>query len=149
MAKILIVDDQPYVQELFSEELADEGHRVEGVNDAHALRRRLKDSRPDLILLDLYLEGVKGWDLLYEIKSRDPHLPVLIVTAYDSFRDDPRLFRADGYWVKNFCYFESIKKKIAQVLGRGFQEFSLLDSAEPGNLPYQERTDHAQNPCGG
>ncbi len=117
MANILIVDDQPYVQELFSEELADEGHRVEGVNDAHELRRRLKDSRPDLILLDLYLEGIKGWDLLYEIKSRDPHLPVLIVTAYDSFRDDPRLSRADGYWVKNFCYFESIKKKIAQVLG--------------------------------
>ena len=55
MEKILTVDDQPNLQELFSEELMDEGYRGEGVSNAETARGYFRDSKPDLVVLDLYL----------------------------------------------------------------------------------------------
>ena len=119
MANILIVDDQPYVRELLSEVLAREGYRVASVGDIQSIWGRLRDSPPDLVLLDLYLDGSKGWDVLRDIKSMDPDLPVLIVTAYDSYDNDPRLSQADGYIIKSFSVFDELKEKIAEVLKNG------------------------------
>ena len=116
MPGILIVDDQPCVRALLSEELVHEGYRVEGLDDAESVRTRLRFMRPDLVLLDLYLDGADGWELLRDIKRQDPELPVLIVTAYDSFADDPRLSQADGYVVKSFVALDELKQKIADVL---------------------------------
>lgn len=119
MPDILIVDDQPYLQEFFSEELTNEGYGVVSVNDAESVRDYLRNSRPDIVLLDLYLNGFEGWDLLKELKSEDPGLPVLIVTAYDNYVNDPRLSEADGYVIKSFVQFDDLKQKIADVLARG------------------------------
>ncbi len=115
MPNILIVDDQPCVQQLFSEELIREGYRVASVGDAESVREYLIFSQPDIVLLDLYLDGPEGFGLLEDIKRQYPHLPVIIVTAYDSYRDDPRLSQADGYVVKSIC-FDELKLKIARVL---------------------------------
>jgi DNA-binding response OmpR family regulator len=82
--------------------------------------------RPDLVLLDLYLDGADGWELLRDIKRQHPQLPVLIVTAYDSFVDDPRLSQADGYFVKSLDFID-LKQKIADLLRR---KSSLQTEAE-------------------
>ena len=118
MASILIIDDQPYIQELFSQELMNEGYGVVSAGDAESAKVYVENSKPDLVLLDLYLNGLEGWDVLHDIKSKDPHLPVLIVTAYDTYADDPRLSQADGYMVKSFVHLDELKQKIANVLGR-------------------------------
>jgi len=116
MASILIVDDQPYVRELLSEELSYEGYRVASVGDTKSIWGHLKNSTPDLVLLDLYLNGFEGFDILGEIKKVQPDLPVLIVTAYDSFEQDPRLSQADGYVIKSFVALGELKQKIADIL---------------------------------
>ncbi len=116
MANILIVDDQPSARELLSEELAHEGYQVASVDDAESIWKHLRESPPDLVLLELYLYGFEGWDVLRDIKRIDLNLPVLIVTAYDSFKEDPRLSQADGYVIKNFNVFDELKQKIADVL---------------------------------
>ena len=116
MANILVVDDQPCVRELISEELAQEGHRVSSVSDAKLIWQHLTDSRPDLVLLDIYLDGCTRWDLLRDIKNRDPDLPVFIFTAYDSFAEDPRLSQADGYVIKSFVALDTLKQKVAEIL---------------------------------
>ena len=126
MPGILIVDDQPCVRALLSEELVLEGYRVEGLGDAESVRTRLRFMRPDLVLLDLYLDGADGWELLRDIKRQHPQLPVLIVTAYDSFVDDPRLSQADGYFVKSLDFMD-LKQKIADLLRR---KSSLQTEAE-------------------
>jgi DNA-binding response OmpR family regulator len=115
MAHILVVDDQPYVGEFLSEELSDEGHQIACVKRADHVMSALEESRPDVVLLDLYLDGFEGWDLLDKIKKHDPSLPVLIVSAYDSFRNDPRLSRADGYVIKSFN-IDHLKEKIHEKL---------------------------------
>lgn len=115
MASIFIVDDQPHIRELLEGELAGEGHDITCVGDSDYVLSYLEESRPDLILLDLYLQGFEGWDLLEEIKGHDPTVPVLIVTAYDTFLEDPRLAHADGYVIKSFNTDE-LKKKIHEKL---------------------------------
>jgi DNA-binding response OmpR family regulator len=117
MAEILVVDDQPYIGELLADELADEGHHVTCVQDADYLMSFLEESRPDVVLLDLYLEGFEGWNLLDKIKRYDPSLPVLILSAYDSFADDPRLAEADGYVIKDINT-DQLKQKIHENLAK-------------------------------
>jgi two-component system response regulator (stage 0 sporulation protein F) len=116
MSNILVVDDQPHLHQLFCEELMDEGYTAVGIEDIESFKQCFADSKPDIVLLDLYLNGFEGWDLLHEIKDKDPHLPVIIVTAYDSYQNDPRVSEADGYVVKNFNVIEILKKKIAELL---------------------------------
>ena len=115
MAKILIVDDQACVRELLSEELISEGYGVSTVGDAESVRGYLRFSRPDLVLLDLYLDGCNGIGVLGNIKRQHPDLPVIIFTAYDSYVDDPRLSQADGYVIKSID-LDELKGKIADVL---------------------------------
>ena len=94
----------------------DEDHKVVSLGDAGSVTGYLKDSKPDLVLLDLYLDGFEGWDVLRDIKSKYPRLPVVIVTAYDSYVDDPRSSQADAYVVKSFAALDGLKQKIAECL---------------------------------
>jgi two-component system, response regulator, stage 0 sporulation protein F len=115
MANILLVDDQPYIMEILAEELADMGHNLTWISDGDSLIIEIEDTGPDLILLDLYFDGFEGWSLLDKIKRYDGRIPVIILTAYDSFSDDPRLGRAQGYVIKDFDT-SRLREKITEVL---------------------------------
>jgi DNA-binding NtrC family response regulator len=115
VADVLIVDDQPCVRELISEELICVGHQVTGVGSAESLMVHLRSKHFDLVLLDLYLDGPTGFELLGDIKREYPDLPVIIVTAYDNFADDPRLSGASGYVLKSTDLRE-LKQKVANVI---------------------------------
>jgi two-component system response regulator (stage 0 sporulation protein F) len=118
MSNILIIDDQPYLRELFSQELVDEGYGVEIVPSTESAILRIRRSKPDLVLLDLYLDGFEGWDVLRQIKRWAPQIPVLIVTAYDNYTDDPRLASAEGYVLQSFINLTEFKRKVAQIIDR-------------------------------
>lgn len=115
MAKILIVDDQPCVRQLLSEELISEGYRVTTAGDGESVMGHLRFSRPDLVVLDLYLDEADGFEVFHEIKREEPDLPVIIFTAYDSYRDDPRLSQADGYVIKSMA-LDELKGRIKELL---------------------------------
>lgn len=117
MANILIVDDQECIRELLSEELTSERYRVATAGDAESAREHLRFSQPDLVLLDLYLDEAEGFGVFDEIKMQAPGLPVIILTAYDTYREDPRLSQADGYVIKS-TLLDELKDKIAEVLRR-------------------------------
>ena len=101
MSKILVIDDQPCIQQFLADELASEGYRVMTTGDAASVNGHLRFSEPDLVVLDLYLDGLDGIGVLHDIKRQYPNLPVVIFTAYDSYRDDPELSEADGYMIKS------------------------------------------------
>lgn len=115
MPKILIVDDQTCIQELIAEHLLFEGYEVARAGDPDSAKTLIHSSRPNLVLLDLYLDGPEGFGLFQDIKRQYSHLPVIILTAYDSYREDDRLSQADGYVVKS-ADLGKLKTKIAEVL---------------------------------
>jgi len=121
MLHILIVDDQPYLYELFPHGLMEESCHVTGASDTESVKRYLEDSIPDIVLLEISLHGFEGWEILRHIKSKDPHPLVLIVTAYDKYASDPRAYESDGYLVKDFIHPEKLKEKITKLLVLGGQ----------------------------
>ncbi len=117
MVNILIVDDQKWLEDLCSEALATECYSITVTSDIESVMENVGNFNPDLVLLNLYLKhGFNGWDVLLDIKTQDPDLPVFIVTAHEKCLYDPRLSKANGYVIDGSFASEKKKKKIAQAL---------------------------------
>jgi CheY-like chemotaxis protein len=83
MSKILIVDDDPEIVRLISELLRDEGYDIEAVTQSLRVYDRAKESKPDLILLDIMMPYLDGWDelKLFNLDEELRNIPVIIITA--------------------------------------------------------------------
>ncbi|UCF71896.1 MAG: response regulator [Deltaproteobacteria bacterium] len=115
MAKILVVDDEEHIRLLYSEELGEAGYEVVTAADGYKLIERIDDERPDLVILDIKMIDYNGLDLLQEIRNKFYNLPVILCTAYDTFKEDMKSIAADFYVIKSFDLTE-LKKKIAMAL---------------------------------
>lgn len=115
MAKILIVDDEEHIRLLYSEELTETGYEVITAADGYKLIERIETDKPDLVILDIKMVDYNGLDLLQEIRNKFYNLPVILCTAYDTFKEDIKSIAADFYVIKSFDLTE-LKKKIATAL---------------------------------
>jgi DNA-binding response OmpR family regulator len=101
MAKILLVDDEEYIRRLYTEELSEEGHKVFTVASGHNLLKRIDHFQPEAVILDIRLEDYDGLVLLQEIRNLYHDLPVILCTAYDTYKHDQKSIAADYYVVKS------------------------------------------------
>jgi DNA-binding response OmpR family regulator len=115
MAKILVVDDEEHIRLLYSEELREEGYDVSTAEGGYRLLERIERERPDLVVLDIKMVDYDGLDLLQDIRNKFYDLPVILSTAYDTFKEDMKSIAADFYVVKSFDLSE-LKKKIRMAL---------------------------------
>ncbi len=115
MAKILIVDDEEHIRYLYSEELADAGYEVITSDSGYKLLETIKEENPDLVVLDIKMVGYNGLDLLQDIRNNFYDLPVVLCTAYDTFKRDMKSIAADFYVIKSFDLTE-LKSKVAMAL---------------------------------
>jgi two-component system response regulator (stage 0 sporulation protein F) len=115
MAKILVVDDEEHIRLLYSEELSEAGYEVITAADGYKLTERIESEKPDLVILDIKMIDYNGLDLLQEIRNKFYNLPVILCTAYDTFKDDIKSIAADFYVIKSFDLTE-LKKKIVMAL---------------------------------
>ena len=117
MAKILIVDDEEHIRFLYSEELTEAGYEV--ITDSgYKLLERIDEEKPDLVVLDIKMVDYNGLDLLQDIRNKYYDLPVVLCTAYDTFKEDMKSIAADYYVIKSFDLTE-LKNKIAMALEAG------------------------------
>jgi two-component system, NtrC family, nitrogen regulation response regulator NtrX len=81
---ILVVDDEADIRELVAGVLEDEGYRPRTAGDADSALAALRERRPSLLLLDVWLQGSRldGLALLGEVKRRDPSLPVIVFSGH-------------------------------------------------------------------
>jgi DNA-binding response OmpR family regulator len=115
MAKILVVDDEEHIRLLYSEELRDAGYEVITAESGYKLLELIEREKPDLVVLDIKMVDYNGLDLLQDIRTKFYDIPVILSTAYDTFKEDTRSMAADFYVVKSFDLTE-LKKKIAMAL---------------------------------
>ncbi|MBN1205156.1 MAG: response regulator [Myxococcaceae bacterium] len=91
--RILIVEDHADSREMLEEFLTEEGFTVESaVNGLQALERLLRTPRPDVVLLDLMMPVMTGWDLMARLEQEPAlwGLPVIVVSGAGSTRPAPR-----------------------------------------------------------
>ena len=117
---ILVADDDPQILALISRQLARLGYRVlEAADGAEALASA-RAQKPDLIVLDVLMPHLSGWEVAREVR-RDPALkntPIVVLTAIGHAVSDATspLF-ADAFLDKPF-EFADLESKIAQVLAK-------------------------------
>jgi DNA-binding response OmpR family regulator len=111
----LIVDDEEHIRLLYSEELTEAGYEVITAESGHKLLERIEEEKPDLVILDIKMVDYNGLDLLQDIRNRFYNLPVILCTAYDTFKEDMKSIAADFYVIKSFDLTE-LKNKIALAL---------------------------------
>jgi len=115
MKKILIVDDEEVIRMLYGEELVDEGYKVITTGTGLGLVGLVERERPDLIILDIKMAEHNGLDLLQDIRKEFYNIPVILCSAYSSYKGDLKSIAADYYVVKSADLSE-LKRRIKMAL---------------------------------
>jgi two-component system phosphate regulon response regulator PhoB len=135
-AHILVVEDEPAIQELIAVNLRRGGHAVTLAADAESARRAVQQVLPDLMLLDWMLPGKSGIDFARELRAdpRTRNLPIIMLTARGEERDKVEGLEvgADDYVTKPFSPRE-LMARIKAVLRRQAPQ-TTDDAVEFGGL---------------
>ena len=105
---VLAVDDEPMMCSLMEKILARDGYKIVTAEDGEAALRILESQPISIVISDIKMPNMNGFDLLKVIKSRYPEIGVIMMTAYgDTFTvKDALLLGADEYITKPFKSFE-------------------------------------------
>jgi DNA-binding response OmpR family regulator len=138
--KILLVDDEEHIRERYSEELSEDGYEVETLDSGDRLLERVSFLHPDVVVLDIRLgDGWDGLDLLQEIKNHFFELPLILCTAYDTFKYDLRSAAADHYVVKdsNLPELKDTIRRALQPIAPSLQAPKIMAVCEETTKRYQ------------
>jgi DNA-binding response OmpR family regulator len=114
--KILVVEDEPALQETLAYNLEKQGYSVEAVGDGRLAVEAARKLKPDLILLDLMLPGMDGFEVC-KVLRREMNVPIIMLTARDDEIDRVVGLEvgADDYLSKPFSMRELIARVKAQL----------------------------------
>jgi CheY-like chemotaxis protein len=108
-APILVVDDDPDILDMLREALEGAGHQVVTARDGLEALERLRTGRPSLILLDMRMPRMDGWEFARAARERGNTAPVVVITAAGDARAWAKEIAAEAYMAKPFT--------ISQLLG--------------------------------
>lgn len=135
-ANILVVEDEPAIQELIAANLGRAGHHVVRALDAETAQRIVRDALPDLVLLDWMLPGMSGIELARRLRAdeRTRAIPIIMLTARGEEQDRVAGLEmgADDYVTKPFSPRE-LMARIKAVLRRRAPQ-TTEDPVEMGGL---------------
>jgi len=120
---ILVIDDEPVLQDVLGSLLTGDGYEYLQATTAADGMQILREEEVDVVLLDLMLPDRSGLDLLPDIKEFDPHLPVVVITAYSSVESAIEAMRrgAFHYVPKPFK-----NEEVLHLVRRAFERRMLL-----------------------
>lgn len=114
--RILVVEDEKPLCLLYEEELSKEGYEVTAVTDAESALAKLAQGQFDLIVTDIRMPGKNGIELITQIMGLRKDIPIIINSAYQSYKEDFMTWAADAYVVKSSS-LDELKGRIKQLLG--------------------------------
>jgi len=138
--RILVIEDEPLIGHLVADNLRQEGYEVELVPDGGQGLSRCQEGHFDLLVLDLMLPTLPGFEILKRIREKDSQLPVLILSARTHERDRIQglALGADDYLGKPF-HLQELLLRVKALLRRakGIEEEEQEDL--PGELEISGR----------
>ncbi len=135
MARILLIEDQPHQRQLYQEELTDEGFEVDVASDGEEGLELFTRQQPNVVVVDILLPGMNGIELMEKMLSINPHLPIIVHSAYSSPSRDFITWFARAYVVKSGDLRE-LKGAISDVLRQTTPSDGTREaSARTGGVP--------------
>ena len=116
MKKILVVDDESNIRELFREELEEMGYEVTTAADGLLGLAAMDKMKFDLVTLDMRMPDTDGIETLRKMKEKDSTLPVIICTAYEAYKHDFGSWCSDAYVVKS-ADTTQLRETVKKILG--------------------------------
>jgi two-component system response regulator (stage 0 sporulation protein F) len=116
--RILVVDDEENLRELYLTELSEEGYEVLLAANGKEAIELLKEHKPDAVIMDIRMPEMDGIETLGKMVTRHKNIPIIIHTAYSSYREDFRSWAAEAYVVKS-SDLTVLKQALHDVLEAG------------------------------
>ncbi len=101
MKKVLVADDEFAIRKLYERELKKEGYEVIFATNGQEAIQKVRESHPDVIVMDIRMPGMDGIEAMSRILEENNELPVIINTAYTSYKDNFLSWSADAYLTKS------------------------------------------------
>ncbi len=117
MARVLLVEDEKNQRLLYEQELTDEGYEVVLAADGREALRLFTETRPDVVVLDIQMPNMDGIEALSKVLGVDNRVPVILHTAYSSYKSNFMTWSADAYVVKSADLTE-LKGRIREALAQ-------------------------------
>ena len=99
---ILVVDDDPTLLSIVSDLLALEGLRVERASNGMDALKAVERLKPSLVLLDMRMPGVDGWEFARKLRDQDDSIPIIVMTAAEDASGWAEQIGAAAYLPKPF-----------------------------------------------
>lgn len=115
MPTILVVEDDANQCLLYAEELRMDGYEVVTASHGREALALVEESKPDLVVMDISMPGMDGIESMSRMLAQDHKLPIILNTAYATYKDNFRSWSADAYVVKSSDLAE-LKAAIRRVL---------------------------------
>lgn len=132
MNPICIVDDQPYICSTVSSILKDEGYQVIVFQDAESFWQSLDTLEPSLVLLDIWLPGLDGLQLLKRLQGRFPALPIIMMSGHAGIETAVSTIKAGAYdFMEKPLHLEVLLDKVKSAIK---QLPVRSDSSFPSNI---------------
>lgn len=119
MPSVLIVDEDEFCRDMFGEELAEMGYRVEKANSRQGVLPMLESGDYDLVIIDVDVEDLSGLELITSVKKGYPDLPIIAMTGNNSLQLE-REIRERGvfyFFVKSLFGLGEMREAVEAVLG--------------------------------
>ncbi len=113
--KVLIADDEQSIRKLYERELTREGYEVILAASGKETLEKVRECLPDLVVLDIRMPGMDGLNVMSKLLEENNELPVVINSAYATYKDSFMSWAADAYLVKSSDLTE-LKETIDKVL---------------------------------
>lgn len=119
---VLVVDDDPGVRGVLDRFLSGQGYSVETVEDGETALRRIREREPDLLLLDVYLPGISGMDVLYALQGEGRLIPTLTFSGMpdDEMARESVLLGATDFIYKPFTLTHLENDVMSKIGEMGF-----------------------------
>jgi two-component system response regulator AtoC len=134
--KILVVDDEPILRDSLEVALKTSGYEVLTARTGEEGLGRFKKENPDLILLDHWLPGINGDEVLRRIKDEDPEIPIIIMTAQGSIEMAVNLMKMGAF---DFLVKPFELDQMEDLIKKGLDRVRLKKEVEWLRAQYQEK----------
>lgn len=115
MKTILLVDDEEHILKLYQKVFSDDGFQVRLAQSGEQAIQIAKEGDTDLVILDIKMEGMSGLETLAELRKSKRNMPIILNSAYSTYKSDFQSWLADAYLVKS-ANVDELRLKVHELL---------------------------------